>query len=147
MNRALEVFEGIILRILIAMMALAIIAATADLAWVFVRDLLSPPFDLLTVTELLEVFATFLLVLIGIELLETVKVYATERHVHVETVLLVALLAVLRKVITLDVKDVPAMTLFAVAAVILALAGAYWLMRKSVDGMNRSEESTAKDVP
>ena len=134
MNRALEVFEGIILRTLIAMMALAIIAATADLAWVFVRDLLSPPFDFLTVTELLDVFATFLLVLIGLELLDTVKVYATERHVHVEAVLLVALLAILRKVIILDFKDVPAMTLFAVAAVILALGGAYWLMRKSADG-------------
>jgi uncharacterized membrane protein (DUF373 family) len=134
MNRALEVFEGIILRTLIAMMALAIIAATADLAWVFVRDLLSPPFDFLTVTELLDVFAAFLLVLIGIELLDTVKVYATERHVHVEAVLLVALLAILRKVIILDFKDVPAMTLFAVAAVILALGGAYWLMRKSADG-------------
>ena len=134
MNRALEVFEGIILRTLIAMMAFAIIAATADLAWVFVRDLLSPPFDFLTVNELLDVFAAFLLVLIGIELLDTVKVYATERHVHVEAVLLVALLAILRKVIILDFKDVPAMTLFAVAAVILALGGAYWLMRKSADG-------------
>jgi uncharacterized membrane protein (DUF373 family) len=134
MNRALEVFEGIILRTLIAMMAFAIIAATADLAWVFVRDLLSPPFDFLTVNELLDVFAAFLLVLIGIELLDTVKVYATERHVHVEAVLLVALLAILRKVIILDFKDVPATTLFAVAAVILALGGAYWLMRKSADG-------------
>ena len=134
MNRALEAFEGIILRTLIAMMAFAIIAATADLAWVFVRDLLSPPFDFLTVNELLDVFAAFLLVLIGIELLDTVKVYATERHVHVEAVLLVALLAILRKVIILDFKDVPATTLFAVAAVILALGGAYWLMRKSADG-------------
>jgi uncharacterized membrane protein (DUF373 family) len=37
-------------------------------------------------------------------------------------------------VIILDFKDVPATTLFAVAAVILALGGAYWLMRKSADG-------------
>jgi uncharacterized membrane protein (DUF373 family) len=145
MNRALEVFEGIILRVLVAMMALAIIAATADLVWVFVKDLLSPPFDFLNVTELLDVFAAFLIVLIGLELLETVRVYATERHLHVETVLLVALIAVVRKVITLDVKDVPAMTLFAVAAVILALAGAYWLMRKSAHGVNSSEESTTKE--
>ena len=88
---------------------------------------------------------TVLIVLIGLELLESVRVYAAERRVHVEMVLLVALIAVLRKVITLDVKDVPAMTLFAVAAVILALAGAYWLMRKSAHGVNRSEESTTKE--
>jgi len=39
MSRALEVFDGIIVRILVAMLALAIIAATANLVWVFVTDL------------------------------------------------------------------------------------------------------------
>jgi len=56
----------------------------------------------------------------------------TERHIHVEDVLLVAMIAVLRKVITLDIKELPATTLIAVAAVIVALAAAYWLMRRSM---------------
>ena len=131
MNRALEVFDGIIVRILVAMLALSIIAAMVNLVWVFVTGLASTPFDFLTVAELLDVFDVFLLVLIGLELLETVKDYSTTRHVHVEAVLLVALIAILRKVITLHVKDLAAPTLLAVAALILALAASYWLMRKS----------------
>ena len=104
MNRALEVFDRAIIWILVAMMALAIVAATADLVWVFAIGLLSSPFDFLTVTELLDVFGAFLIVLIGLELLATVKSYAKEHRVHVEAVLLVSLIAVLRKLITLDLK-------------------------------------------
>jgi uncharacterized membrane protein (DUF373 family) len=142
MNRALEMFDRVIIWILVAMMVLAIIASTADLVWVFVTDLLSAPFDFLTVTELLDVFGAFLIVLIGLELLETVKVYAREHRVQVETVLLVSLIAVLRKVITLDLKTAPPVTLLAVAGLVGALAGAYWLMRKSVHGAENSDDST-----
>jgi uncharacterized membrane protein (DUF373 family) len=146
MNRALEVFDGIIVRILVAMLALAIIAVTANLVWVFVTDLASTPFDFLTVAELLDVFGTFLVVLIGLELLETVKDYTTTRHVQVEAVLLVALIALLRKVITLDVKDLAAPTLFAVAALILALAASYWLMRRALRGKTGSAEPSARGL-
>ncbi len=40
-------------------------------------------------------------------------------------------MAIVRRVITLDVKAPPATTLFGVASMRLALAAAYWLMRKS----------------
>ena len=144
MNRALEVFEGIIVRILVAMLALSIIAATVDLVWVFLAGLASAPFNFLTVAELLDVFEVFLLVLIGIELLQTVKDYSTTRRLHVEAVLLVALIAVLRKVITLEVKDLAAPTLFAIAALILALAASYWLMRKAPRDRRSPEEPSTK---
>jgi len=142
MNRALEFFDRAIVWILVAMMALAIVAATADLVWVFAISLLSSPFDFLTVTELLDVFGAFLIVLIGLELLATVKSYAKEHRVHVEAVLLVSLIAVLRKLITLDLKTVPPATVLAVAGLVGALAGAYWLMRKSVRGAEHSGDST-----
>src|SRR6266699_2759604 len=129
MNHALEVFDRAIIWILVAMMVLAIVAATADLVWVFAIGLLSSPFDFLTVTELLEVLAT-------------VKSYAKEHRVHVEAVLLVSLIAVLRKLITRDLKTVPPATVLAVAGLVGALAGAYWLMRKSVRGAEHSGDST-----
>ncbi len=132
MKRELEVFDGVVVRVLVVMLALSIAAAMANLVWVFVKDLVSLPFDFLTVAELLDAFSAFLVVLIGLELLGTVKLYATERHLHVEDVLLVAMVAVLRKVITLDSNELPATTLIAVAAVIVALAAAYWLMRRSM---------------
>jgi uncharacterized membrane protein (DUF373 family) len=131
MNAPLAVFERVVTWVLAAMMVLSIAAAVINLMWEFIRSLFSSPFDALTVAELLEVFGVFLIVLIGLELLETVRSYAGERRIHVEAVILVATLAIVRKVITLDVKEVPPATLFGVAAVLLALAAAYWLMRRS----------------
>jgi uncharacterized membrane protein (DUF373 family) len=142
MNRALEIFDRAIISILVAMMALAIVAATANLVWVFVIGLFSSPFDFLTVTELLDVFGAFLIVLIGLELLDTVKTYAKEHRVHAEAVLLVSLIAVLRKLITLDLKTEPSASVLAVAGLVAALAGAYWLMRKSVRGAEHSGDSS-----
>ncbi len=53
------------------------------------------------------------------------------------------LIAILRKVITLDVKALAAPTLFAVAALVPAIAASYWLVRRAVRGTS-SEEPAAK---
>ena len=131
MKRMLDRFEGTIMTILAVMMALAIMVATLQLAWVFVIGLLQAPFDALTVAELLDLFGVFMIVLIGLELLETVKMPPAEQRIRVEAVLLVAMIAVARKVILLDLKDLPALTLLAIAALILALTGGYALMRRA----------------
>ena len=131
MKRVLERFEVGIMAILAVMMALAIMAATLDLAWVFVTGLVQAPFDALTVAELLDIFGAFMIVLIGLELLETVKIYLAEQRVRVEAVLLVAIIAVARKVILLDLKGLSAPTLLAIAALILALTGGYALLRRT----------------
>jgi uncharacterized membrane protein (DUF373 family) len=49
--------------------------------------------------------------------------------VQVRTVLLIALLAVVRKFIVLEVQDVPPLTLIGLALTTLALGGVYWLVR------------------
>jgi uncharacterized membrane protein (DUF373 family) len=131
MKRVLDRFEVTIMTILAVMMALAIMVATLQLAWVFVIGLLQAPFDALTVAELLDIFGVFMIVLIGLELLETVKMAPAEQRVRVEAVLLVTMIAVARKVILLDLKDLPALTLLAIAALILALTGGYALMRRA----------------
>ncbi len=130
MDRALRTFERLIITALVTMMALAILGGTLDVAWVFVKSLVTAPFDVLTVSELLDIFGTFLIVLIGLELLDTVKGYLTEHRVRGEAVLMVALIAVARKLIVTDPKDVSPATLAGVAALILALAGGYFLVRR-----------------
>jgi len=69
----------------------------------------------------------FLLVLIGVELLETVKMYLTQKTVHVEVVFTVAMIAIARKVIILDIKEVPSLTLIGISAIIVALSAGYSL--------------------
>jgi len=113
------------------MMAVVVLLATIELGWIIIKDVITPPVFLLEIDELLDIFGLFLLVLIGVELLETIKAYLKENVVHFDVVLTVAMIAITRKVITLDVKDLPALTLVGIAAIIVALAAAKYFFRKS----------------
>src|SRR5262245_1473408 len=121
LTRALERFHAFMMMALAVMMALTILAATLDLAWVFMAHLLQAPFDFLTVAELLDIFGVFIVVLIALELLETVGTPRAALHVRVEAVLMVALIAVVRKIILLDFKDLPGLTWLDIAGQVLAL--------------------------
>ena len=72
-----------------------------------------------------------LLVLIGIELLHSMKIYIERREVHVEAVLVVAVIAVARKIVVLDPKALDGETLLGIAAVALALTIGYYLVRRT----------------
>ena len=80
-----------------------------------IKDMITPPYVLLEIHELLDIFGLFLLVLLGIELISTLRTYLTENEVHVEVVFVVALIAIARKVITLDVKELSSLTLIGIA--------------------------------
>ena len=131
MLELLKKFEKAITVTLVGLMAVVLLLATIELAWIIVQDIITPPVFLLEINELLDIFGLFLLVLIGVELLETIKAYLKENVVHFEVVLTVAMIAIARKVITLDVKDLPAMTLVGIAAIIVALAVAKCFYRRA----------------
>ena len=127
----LEKFERAITHTLLVLMAGVVLLATIELAWILVKDVLTPPYFLLDVHELLELFGLFVLVLIGIELLHSVKTYIVRREFHLETVLTVAMIAVARKIIVLDPKELPEGALLGIAALVIALALGYYVMRRS----------------
>ena len=127
----LEKFERAVTYTLLVLMAGVVLLATIELAWILVKDVLTPPVFLLEIDELLELFGLFLLVLIGIELLHSVKTYIVRRAFHLETVLTVAMIAVARKIIVLEPKELPEGTLLGIAALVIALALGYYVMRRS----------------
>ena len=102
-----------------------------DLGWIIVKDILTPPLFLLEVDELLELFGAFLLVLVGMELLNMVKAYITEKTVHVEVTLVVAIIAIARKVVILEPKGLDALTLVGIAAIIFALTAGYYFVKRT----------------
>ena len=73
MLKIIEKFERIINVVLLVMLAIVVLLATIDLGWIILKDIMTPPVLLLDVDELLELFGAFLLVMIGLELLDTVK--------------------------------------------------------------------------
>ena len=118
---------------LMVMMAIVLALATIDLGWLILKDIISPPYVLLSVDQLLDIFGLFMLVLIGIELLETImKTYITQKQPHYEVVLSVAIIAIARKVIILDLKEVDSLSLVGIASIILALTAGYFLMKMAL---------------
>jgi uncharacterized membrane protein (DUF373 family) len=104
MIKYLHKFERIVIAALILMLALVILLSVLELGWVLIRDISKPPIFILEIRELLELFGLFLLVLIGIELLETMKKYYTKGRVGLDVIISVSLIALGRKIITMDPK-------------------------------------------
>jgi uncharacterized membrane protein (DUF373 family) len=75
-------------------------------------------------------FAGILVVLLGLELLETLKVYFTEHHVRLEVILVVAIIAVCRQVIQIDLEHASGPVLLGFSAVIASLTVGYFLVRR-----------------
>jgi len=102
---------------------------------------------LLNLEEMLEVFGFFLMVLIGVELLETLKAYFQEDRVHAEVVFLVAMVAVARKVIILDYAKFTPSLLYGVAAILVALGIGYFLVRSAFAFLPpRKNEKTSSET-
>jgi uncharacterized membrane protein (DUF373 family) len=127
----LKKYEKLMIQVLMVLMAIVLGFATLDLGWLIIKDIIQAPI-LLSVEQLLEIFGLFMLVVIGIELLETImKTYITQGHPHYEVVLSVAIIAIARKVIILDLKEVDSLSLIGIASIIVALTTGYFLMKKS----------------
>lgn len=132
MVKIIKLFERIIVVSLLGMLMLAVLASAVELAFVLIQELSKPPLMRLNVDEMLEVFGFFLMVLIGLELLETIKSYLDEDRVHAEVVFLVAIVAVSRKIIIIDYKETAAEILIGMAVLIIALGLGYFLVRHAL---------------
>ncbi|MDY0280904.1 MAG: phosphate-starvation-inducible PsiE family protein [Salinivirgaceae bacterium] len=80
------------------------------------------------IDELMDLFGVFLLVLIGIELLDTIKVYLRRNVVHVEVVVLVAIIALARKVVVLKIEELSGNHILGIGVLIVSLSIAYYLI-------------------
>ena len=133
MLRILSKVERYVVLALLAMMATVVLLGTIELGVILVTRMVEPPLImLLSLAEMLELFSLFLLILVGLELIEVIKDYLKDNTVHAEVVLLVAIIAVARKVVVMDLQSIQPLTLVGLAAVIVALAIAYFLLKKGL---------------
>ena len=131
MGKFLGRFEHFIVIVLLGMMVVVISLATIELGVIIYKQMASPPlFMLLDFADLLKIFGFFFMILIGLELIETIKVYLSSEVIPVEIIFLVAIIAVTRKVIILDFKNLDPLTLIGMAAIILALSVGYYAVKK-----------------
>ena len=93
--------------------------------------LLSDTFDLTDLAAFQSVFGMVFTVIIALEFKRTLVLVTerTESVVQVRAVILIALLAIVRKLIILDISPSDAPQLLALAVATLSLGGVYWLIR------------------
>ena len=138
-------FERMLILTLVVMMTVVLLLATIELGYIIIKDIFSPPVLLLEIDEVLEIFGLFMLVLIGIELLETiVKTYLHQATDHARIVMAVAIIAVARKVIILDVKETSGLMLLGLAALVLALSVGYFLIKYRGNRLSGNEADGGK---
>lgn len=131
MEKFLSRFEHFIVIALLGMMVVVISLATIELGVIIYKQMASPPlYMLLDFSDLLKIFGFFFMILIGLELIETIKVYLSSEVIPVEIIFLVAIIAVTRKVIILDFKNLDPLTLIGMAAIILSLSVGYYTVKK-----------------
>ena len=89
-----------------------------------------------------SVFGEILTLLIALEFNHTLQYVVTREQsiIQIKVVLLIALLALARKFIVLDLHEVAAGELLGLAAITLALGIVYWLMRERDDRLARASE-------
>jgi uncharacterized membrane protein (DUF373 family) len=128
-------FERNLSRVLASLLALVLIASTIQLILLVGKLLLQPQQDWLG-EQLVNLLDRLLLLLIGLEVLQSLTAYLRDRRFQTELVVLTALTAVARKVIVLPPgQEKDPLSLIGVGVVILCLAGAYQLLH----GHNRGD--------
>lgn len=120
----------ICVRCLAVLMVFTIAWGIVDVGYVLYSRLSQPPYFLLKISDILATFGAFLAVLIAIEIFENIILYLRHDIIHVKLVVATALMAIARKVIVFDFKELKHEYVWATAAVILALGVTYWLIAK-----------------
>jgi len=133
LNNIVNYFEKFVIIILVSLMGLLVLFTTIELTVFVIKELfltLKEPQFLLDKQELIKIFALFFNVLIGLELFETVKLYLKENMFHAEFVLLVTLIAILRKIIIIEYESINDSTIYAIAALVFVLTLGYYLLKQ-----------------
>jgi uncharacterized membrane protein (DUF373 family) len=124
-------FEKLVYTLLIALLVIVIVFALGEMFWYLWSSVSNYPPGLLDNIEFTDILGIFLLVLIAVELLDTMKAYLTENVIHVEIVVLLAIIAIARKVILLNPAQTNGLELIGIGIIVVGLAAAYYLLRKA----------------
>lgn len=113
---------------------MAVILAMVVQLWaMFTSAIASQLSSIDSVPELMKAvqtaFSGILLIILGLELMETLRVYFKSHRIRLETILAVAIIAVGRHVINLDIEHMTGSSLIGIAAIVLALVGGFFLVR------------------
>jgi uncharacterized membrane protein (DUF373 family) len=134
-QQVVRVFESFIVTALQVLLILTVTIATVILFALFVSGLRTQVTRIDSLGNLMPViykaFSGVLIILLGLELMETLASYFIEYHVKVEVILVVAMIAAGRDIIEIDFAHTPALQLLGYGGLILSLAVGYFVVKKA----------------
>jgi len=133
-HQLVKKFEVGVFYILTAIIVLYVLVEIIEVVYLFAGALLtsSPESHRLLITkeQTALVLPVFFNILIAIELIDTFNVYIKEHSIKVQSILLIGLIAIGRKLLVLDLGHADALSNIGLAAIIIALALGYYLVKK-----------------
>jgi uncharacterized membrane protein (DUF373 family) len=135
-------FEHVVILILTTLIAIVVVVAVWNLILKILFGLVvTGGFDPSDYSVFQAVFGMIFTVIIALEFKKSLLVVAERKEsvVQIQAVVVIALLAICRKVIILDLTETDAWHILSLAAAILALGSVYWLIR------NRDQTDKAVD--
>jgi uncharacterized membrane protein (DUF373 family) len=125
-------FEQAVILVLTALIAIVVAFALWNLVLKILFSIVSSGgFDPTEYSVFQALFGMIFTVIIALEFKRSLLLVAERRHgiVQARTVILIALLAIVRRLIIIDLSAADAAEVFPLATAILALGAVYWLVR------------------
>ncbi len=127
-------FEVVVFYILSSIIVLYIAVEVVELVYQFGKALLTRDDTgtrlLITKEQTNRVLPVFFNILIAIELIDTFNIYIKEHEIKVQSILLIGLIAIGRKLLVLDLAHSDGLSNLGLASIIIALSLGYYLVKK-----------------
>jgi len=130
----LKKFEVLVFYILSGVIVIYITVEIIELAFQFGKAIVTPTEGsnrlLISKEQTSLVLPVFFNILIAIELIDTFNVYIKEHSIKVQSILLIGLIAIGRKLLVLDIGHADGLSNIGLASIIIALSLGYYLVKK-----------------
>lgn len=129
--KTIDRVERYVVYILVWMLLVSVVLGALELSRILLRNILDARFFLVDINRLFESFSFFLILVIGLELLKSIKSYLVQGSINPAFVVEVAIIALGNKLITLDIKLVEPGLLIGVGIMLLGLSAIYLALKKA----------------
>lgn len=127
--------EEYVFQFLVIVLVAYIVVEVIELTYMFIHALVTNDNNdqrlLFSKSQIQEILPVFFSILIAIELIETFNVYAKEHSIRVLNILQIGLIAVGRKLITVDFSHSDGISNIGLGVLIIALSLGYYFIKKS----------------